>query len=309
MNSMNKTKKVILLSAASLLCLNAYADNNTPSESTISFSKSSEIVVKSNTALVNIIVNATALQGDNTIIQKAAIDNLSNILPKIDWKVVDYKETQADSGAQNIRLVIQARLTSEEIKTLQKELKNNNSNNSRFKIEVINFDPTPKMLDQAKENTMISMYQSIEQYVNDFNSKTNSHYFIRSVNYSVNEAPVEQRAVMYNKVSMLADAAPSNNNNLSVSKKMVMNAYVTLAQKDTNHLTTKDVNMKTTQVLPPAYLQVPGFKQCLQTVDKGTWTAWCMPKTQPQGCNNASWKALSDLKVQGKLNGMDNCVN
>lgn len=306
---MNKAKKIILLSAASLLCLNAYADNNTPSESTISFSKSSEVIVKSTTALVNIIVNATALQGDNTIIQKAAIQNLSGVLPKIDWKVVDYKETQADSGAQNIRLVIQARLTSEEIKTLQKELKNNNSNNSRFKVEVVNFDPTPEMLDQAKDNTMISMYQSIEQYVNDFNSKTNSHYFIRSVSYSINESANEPRAVMYTKMNMLADAAPKDNDNLSVSKKMVMNAYVTLAQKDSEHSTTKDVNMKTTQVLPPAYLQVPGFKQCLQTVDKGTWAAWCMPKTQPQGCSDSSWKALSDLKAQGKLNGMDDCAN
>ncbi|GGG07727.1 MULTISPECIES: hypothetical protein [Cysteiniphilum] len=306
---MNKTKKIILLSAASLLCLNAYADNNTPLESTISFSKSSEVIVKSDTALVNIIVNATALQGDNTIIQKAAIQNLSGVLPKIDWKVVDYKETQADSGAQNIRLVIQARLTSEEIKILQKELKNNNSNNSRFKVEVVNFDPTPEMLDQAKDNTMISMYQSIEQYVNDFNSKTNSHYFIRSVSYSINESAIEPRAVMYTKMNMLADAAPSNSDNLSVSKKMIMSAYVTLAQKDNDYSTTKDVNMKTTEVLPPAYLQVPGFKQCLQTVDKGTWTAWCMPTAQPQGCSDSSWKALSDLKAQGKLNGMDDCAN
>ncbi|WP_440617742.1 hypothetical protein [Cysteiniphilum sp. 6C5] len=306
---MNQIKKVMLLSAASLLCISAYADSNTPSESTISFSKSSEIVVKSTTALVNVIVNATALQGDNTIIQKAAIQNLSGVLPKIDWKVVDYKEKQADSGAQNIRLVIQARLTSEEIKTLQKELKNNNSNNSRFKVEVVNFDPTAEMLDQAKDNTMISMYQSIEQYVNDFNHKTNSHYFIRSVNYSVSQSSVEPRAVMYTKVNMLADAAPKDNDNLSVSKKMVMNAYVTLAQKDNQYSTAKDANMKTAQVLPPAYLQVAGFKQCLQTVDKGTWSAWCMPKTQPQGCSDASWKALNDLKAQGKLNGMDDCDN
>ena len=306
---MNQIKKAMLLSTASLLCLNAYADNNAPSESTMSFSKSSEIIVKSTTALVNIIVNATALQGDSTIIQKAAIDNLANVLPKIDWKVVDYKETQADSGAQNIRLVIQARLTSEEIKTLQKELKSNNSNNSSFKVEVVNFDPTPEMLDQAKDNTMISMYQSIEQYVQELNNKTNSHYFIRSVSYSTNESPIEPRGVMYTKMNMLAGTAPNDSNELTVSKKMTMSAYVTLAQKDDSAATKKDVNMKTTQVLPPAYLQVPNYKQCLQTVDKGTWTAWCMPKTQPQGCSDDNWKALVDLKTQGKLDGMDECTN
>ena len=306
-------KKIILLSAASLLCLNSYADTNVPVESTISFSKTSDIVVKSTTALVNIVVNATALQGDNIIIQKAAIQNLAGILPKIDWKVVDFKETQADSGAQNIMLVIQARLTDEQIKTLQKELKNNHSNNSRFKVEVVNFDPTTEMLNKAKNEMMITMYQSIQQYVVDFNNNTKSHYFVRSVNYSVNDRPIETKAtMMFAKVNMAAEsAANKSDDNLEISKRMTMSAYVTLAQKDQQEgqVTKDDVSMAIAKVLPPAYLQVSGYKQCLQTVNKGTWMAWCMPNSQPQGCSDDSWKALNDLKAQGKLDGMDSCSN
>jgi hypothetical protein len=304
-------KKNILLSAASLLALNAFADTNTPQESTISFSKNSELVVKSTTALVNVTVNATALQGDNTIIQKAAIQNLSVILPKVDWKVVDYKETQADSGAQNIKLVIQARLTEQEIKSLQKELKNTNSNNSRFNVEVVSFDPTTYMINQAQDDMMISMYQSVKQYVDQFNAKTSSHYFIRSISYGVNDSPVAGKALVFAKMDMPVEDQQGNTaDDFTVSKKMTMSAYVTLAQKDEDLAgkASKEGQITMAKLLPPAYLQVSGYQQCLQTVNKGTWTAWCMPKTQPQGCGDDSWKALLDLKVACKLNGMGDCA-
>ncbi len=305
-------KKAMILSTTILMCTNANASGNEQPESSISFTKTSEMIVSSTTALVNITVNATALQDDSSIIQQSAIQRLTSILPKIDWKVIDLKESQADSGAQNIKLVIQARLTDQQIKTLQKELKSNNSSNSRFKVDVISFNPTQDQLNQAKENMMLEMYQSIEQYVDTFNNKTNSHYFIRSINYNADESPFANKAVMSMRTDNAAIEQSSDNNEdnkeIQISKKVNMRAYVTLAQKDVLTSTIKkDVQMKIATVLPPAYLQVEGYNQCLQTQNEGTWTAWCIPKVQPKSCSDDSWKALLKLKVQGKLDGMVNC--
>ena len=44
--------------------------------------------------------------------------------------------------------------------------------------------------------------------------------------------------------------------------------------------------------LPPAYLSVPSFQQCLSQAQESTFTHWCLPATQPQGCPDASWQAL-----------------
>lgn len=44
--------------------------------------------------------------------------------------------------------------------------------------------------------------------------------------------------------------------------------------------------------LPPAYLSVPDFQQCLSQKQNGTFTEWCLPAQQPQGCPDDSWSAL-----------------
>ncbi|MDG2286828.1 MAG: hypothetical protein P8N43_15085, partial [Alphaproteobacteria bacterium] len=47
-------------------------------------------------------------------------------------------------------------------------------------------------------------------------------------------------------------------------------------------------------VLPPEYLSVPHFKQCLSTADQGTWQSWCVPLIKPKDCPCSSWLALQN---------------
>ena len=44
--------------------------------------------------------------------------------------------------------------------------------------------------------------------------------------------------------------------------------------------------------LPPAYLSVPQFQQCLAQKQESTYTHWCLPATKPDGCPDGSWSAL-----------------
>ena len=37
-------------------------------------------------------------------------------------------------------------------------------------------------------------------------------------------------------------------------------------------------------VLPPKYLAIKDFKQCLAVKNMGTWSAWCLPQKRPDKC-------------------------
>ena len=56
-------------------------------------------------------------------------------------------------------------------------------------------------------------------------------------------------------------------------------------------------------VLPPKYLAIKDFQQCLGTKDIGTWSAWCMPDEKPASCPDESWSKL------GGLTGKDQVPN
>lgn len=54
-------------------------------------------------------------------------------------------------------------------------------------------------------------------------------------------------------------------------------------------------------ILPPKYLTIKNFQQCLATKNMGTWTAWCLPKTQPEACPNDSWRQLNELTEKNRV--------
>ena len=47
--------------------------------------------------------------------------------------------------------------------------------------------------------------------------------------------------------------------------------------------------------LPPKYLAVKDFKQCLAVQKFSTYRAWCMPAGQPASCPATSWAELNAL--------------
>jgi hypothetical protein len=50
-------------------------------------------------------------------------------------------------------------------------------------------------------------------------------------------------------------------------------------------------------VLPPKYLEITDFKQCLATEQsEQTYTAWCMPSKKVKHCPSKSWKKLRALR-------------
>ena len=63
---------------------------------------------------------------------------------------------------------------------------------------------------------------------------------------------------------------------------------------------TKD-SQKNNQVLPPKYLSIDGFKNCLNTQTKGTASFYCMPENKPEQCSDKAWDELSALEESDKI--------
>jgi hypothetical protein len=53
--------------------------------------------------------------------------------------------------------------------------------------------------------------------------------------------------------------------------------------------------------LPPKYLQVKNFTQCLGKHQVDAYVGWCMPAKKSESCPAASWKQLKALAGKDKL--------
>jgi hypothetical protein len=53
--------------------------------------------------------------------------------------------------------------------------------------------------------------------------------------------------------------------------------------------------------LPPKYLAVKDFQQCLRTLQMGSYSAWCLPAQKLDNCPAASWAQLNALAGIDKL--------
>lgn len=64
--------------------------------------------------------------------------------------------------------------------------------------------------------------------------------------------------------------------------------------------TTKN-SQENNQMLPPKYLSIDGFKNCLSTQAKGSASFYCMPETKPEQCLDKAWNELNALEGSEKI--------
>ena len=53
--------------------------------------------------------------------------------------------------------------------------------------------------------------------------------------------------------------------------------------------------------LPPKYLEVEGFQQCLAEKEVGSYSVWCLPEEKPDACSAESWKKLLEFSGNDQL--------
>ena len=198
------------------------------SQNTISFSTQSSTTVKSDTALVQVTVNATAMKNSKQTIEQSATAELYTIVPHVKWDITHYQQNQAASGVTNIKMELQSRLTQSQIMTLTNSLKKPSAAlNQTLTVKVLNYNPSPEMIENAKQSLMISMYQSLQKQLEQFNSQTHSNYHIQNVSFNnANNYYAKAEPMM-----LMAEASNSTNQEpLTISHKISLTAQVTFSE-------------------------------------------------------------------------------
>jgi hypothetical protein len=107
---------------------------------------------------------------------------------------------------------------------------NKNSNNESIKIDVLNFYPSTKTLNTAKQKLMMNMYQSVQNYVIQFNKKTHSNYYIQNINFnSTHYLPRKENN------TFTISQPPQAKRDINIAKDIQLLANVTLAQNKSSN--------------------------------------------------------------------------
>ncbi|HAG62073.1 MAG TPA: hypothetical protein DCL40_04125 [Coxiellaceae bacterium] len=275
----------------------SFADESSVADNTMTFSTDAKVTLESNMATVLVTVNATVTHQDPQAAQASIMKRLQSYAPEVKWQVVSINQQAVASGASNITLKLWAQVSQAVLTPLHQQLKQSH-NGYTIDLVVMNYDPPEAMVQQAKQDLMIQLYQQIQAYVARFNQSTGQNFSIQSVRYSaLSPQPVRAFALLAktNGVSSPVNSAPA-----PVSKAIQLNAFVTLSQSG-QQSSARPVGQG---VLPPAYLKVKNFKDCLSTVSRSTWKAWCMPASRPKACPAASWKQLQGSSAS---DGLSSC--
>jgi hypothetical protein len=293
-----KTRSIILGLLSSLVVSHvAFAASPPNSQNTINYSTNMTATVESDMASVLVTIDATATTKDSHTAQMTAIQTLKTYLPKVDWQVVNIKQTQAASGAENVEVQLQAQIQQSDVSSLTRKISNAKVANQKMSLVVLNYDPSDEALSKMEQGLMIQLYKNIQQYAANFNRETRSNYRIQSVRFSTMTPRIQPLLLARGG----APTAVRDQNSMDVSsKKLKLTAYVTLQEEPTP--ATNDDARSRPMVggqgsLPPAYLKVKGFKACMGEKDMGTWRSICLPSAKPSGCAQSSWQQLQAMKI------------
>lgn len=270
----------------------------TPTNATITFPITNKTTIQSTTALVEVTVNATLLANERSNVQQKILAKLSSTLPTVKWKTVDYQQTPNASGAMNVFIGLQARITKTQIDKLTRMLVKTKLANQNIQSRIVNFNPSRDTLNKAKNTLMISTYQRIQTFTDHLNQKTNSHYKIISVAFQTdvsNPRPFRNTTMLMGTNSI--QSPNTNTQNIQVSQDITMQANVVLLAQLSSTARAHLPLQRTTRLLPPKYLSVKGFKTCLSTKSMGTWRAYCLPHSRPKSCQYSSWTKLKSDKT------------
>jgi hypothetical protein len=225
---MKKILPVALIGLATITSV--YASENSKKYNTINYTTQAETSIKSDSILVQITGYATTNLQDQTKVEKELANSVKSVVDA-DWKVKDVSQNTSQSGALNITLELQARVSQEDLNKLQSTLENQKLSNQKLVVQVLDYNPPAKAIEQAKQELMIDIYSNTQKYLEAFNKQTKSNYIIQSVDYNGPNIYTPQTSnMMFMKSSANYDTN-SNQANTNVSKDINIKATVTFIER------------------------------------------------------------------------------
>lgn len=198
----------------------------------VSLTFSAQHWVKTETANVDVDINATLTHNSLLQVRKQILTNLNNIV-KGDWHITQFKRNQNSSGLETLYVSASARVKQSSIALISEKAKKVSAPGIQYKIANIDFSPSAQ--DENKIEALVR--QELYQQINKELSLLNNEY--KGQNYSLYSASFYKQAdkerLAHQSLRNAAVFSTSNHaaSTLPVSNQLILYARVILASNRT----------------------------------------------------------------------------
>ena len=220
-------RKFLIFFTLLLLPLVANADDYGFLLNKITLQLHSKSWVTSQTALVDVSVNAMVQAQGIDKVQAGVLERLKKLANKSEWHIVSLDRGEEKSGLESIQIHAQARLEQNVLSDLRDKAKMVSTPGETYKIENIEFKPSDQDLRQAEKMLRDDIYNQVKVEIDTLNKLyPDQKYYLHSIDFmNAPPEPMPMRA-MYMKADMVSAGAPPSP--LDVGNKRELTAMVVI---------------------------------------------------------------------------------
>ncbi|MCD6045256.1 MAG: hypothetical protein K0R48_419 [Gammaproteobacteria bacterium] len=184
--------------------------------------------VVSDSARVIVAVNANLTDEALDQFQGKMNKSLDTLAKNASWHVTQFNRNQDSSGLEQVSAQAEARIANSALAGLRARADKLSSPGTKYSIVDIQYGPSDEDIQKAKDTLRQAVYGSIAEEIRSLNKLYKQDFFVNSVDFDLNSSIVPPPQPMLMRV---AAADVSNNGNVPVNQKLVLQADVILAAK------------------------------------------------------------------------------
>ncbi|HAU3861960.1 TPA: hypothetical protein F7Z80_09160 [Legionella pneumophila] len=208
----------------------AWADDETPDLvlDKIFFQVSAKKWVTTQTALLNVSINATLSNADLVKARADIMDSLNKIA-KGEWHLVQFDRSQDSSGLEKLYVQAQARVDQSVLTNIYQNAKSVSKPGAQYEISGVEFKPSLEETQVVRAKIREQLYQQVNDELDRMNKAyPKQNYSVSNLVFvegdSIPQQPRAYQAKEMNALTMAAAPAP-----LTVSNELILTAMVEAA--------------------------------------------------------------------------------
>ncbi|ANN96244.1 TPA: hypothetical protein ACK8Z3_000631 [Legionella pneumophila] len=207
-----------------------WADNETPDLvlDKIFFQVSAKKWVTTQTALLNVSINATLSNADLVKARADIMDSLNKIA-KGEWHLVQFDRSQDSSGLEKLYVQAQARVDQSALTNIYQNAKSVSKPGAKYEISGVEFKPSLEETQVVRAKIREQLYQQVNDEIDRMNKAyPKQNYSVSNLVFfegdNIPQQPRAYQAKEMNALVMAAAPAP-----LTVSNELILTAMVEAA--------------------------------------------------------------------------------
>lgn len=199
-----------------------------PVSDTVALELQVEDWVKSETALVGLVVDVAASGDGSGNLRGDVLKAVAGMADKAEWRITGMDQQSDSAGLDRWRVALQARLPESQLAALGERAKKASRPGLQVRVGFVAFDPTLAEVEAARGTLRGKLYAQVEAEVKRLNAAfPGRNYRPGAVEFFESEAPSGERKMLVATTSA-RPSAPMANAMPGVQDKLVVGARVTL---------------------------------------------------------------------------------